>query len=388
MMPKCFGNRWCGSLVLAALLLPGLAPAQGSGGDWRYGADLRAGFFASERDRRDGGEQSDESLRARLRFYLQRELSPSWLFRTRLAGSFSSEDNDFALRLDRYRATPTGTRAGEVHFDEFYARWQDANNRHQLRIGRFQTAFNLPVVPGKSLDRNDASNVGIGWTDGLYWQSQLESGWEWHAIAQANHPLGASNTARRPLDFSDDGSRLGAYLALRSTEPFGPLSLRMLSLNWVPDSLAVNGLSDPRREDYLTVTAKAAAGWPMSEDGRRFVLAGEYGRALETPQRPALGLVGSGRTAGDAYQISANIFDLAPGHHVGLVVGRAHAGWLTSNDYRNNDDLYEIRYQRRFTPDLSIEVRFRIRQEIERRIGAERLQHDRDLYARVTWRIR
>lgn len=372
---------------VAAILLVLAAPAAATGG-WSSGADLRGGFYASERDARDGGESSNESLRARLRVHVERGLSENWLFRTRLAGTFSTGGNDYSFRLDPYRASGTGTRSGEVHFDEFFLRWQDAAKRQQVRIGRFQTAFKLPVVPGKSLDRNDSSNVGIGWTDGVHWQGRIGRGWEGHAIAQFNHRRGTGNTARSPLLFADSASRVGGYLALRSTDKAGPVVMRMISLNWIPDALATHGVADPRRKDYLTATAKAAAQWPVGESGTRFLVAGEFGRSFNNPERSTLLLEGADEVAGNGYQFSANFFDIRPGHHLGVVYAHAQGGWLTSNDFRNNDELYEIRYQRRFAPNLSMEIRFRIRDEIERRIGAVREQRDYDMYARLTWRIR
>lgn len=357
-------------------------------GAWEFGGDLRGGFYASERDARDGGESSGESLRSRFRVFAQRELSDNWLFRGRLATWATTEGNDFSFKLDRYRATGTGTRPGEVHIDEFFFRWKGDAARNEVRIGRFLTNFNLPVVPGKSLDRNDASNVGIGWTDGVHWQSELGQGWESHVIAQLNHRRGTGNTVRGPIDFSDSSSRLGAYLGLRSTDRWGPVSMRMLTLNWIPDALATHGVSDPRREDYLVMTAKAAAEWPMGGAGKRFVLAGEYGHAFNTPRESVM-LLGSPNddVDGDGYQVSANIFDFWPDHHLGVVYGHVESGWLISNDFRNNDDLYEIRYQHYFDPNMRMTVRFRIREEIERRVGAGQRQQDRDLYVRFNWKF-
>lgn len=356
--------------------------------EWEFGGDLRGGFYASERDTRNGGERSDESLRSRARLFAQRELSDNWSIRGRLATWATTGGNDYSFEFDRYRASGTGTRPGEVHIDELFLRWRDDAGRHRVRVGRFLTNFNLPVVPGKSLDRNDASNVGIGWTDGVHVHSRLGGGWESHVIAQLNHRRGTGNTVRGPIDFSDSDSRLGAYLGLRSTERWGPVSMRMISLNWIPDALATHGVADERREDYLTATAKAAAQWPVGESGTRFVIAGEYGHAFNTP-RDSVMLTGSSGSdvGGDGYQVSANLFDFMPDHHLGVVYGHVESGWLTSNDFRNNDDLYEIRYQHYFNPDLRMTFRFRIREEIERRIGAGDLQYDRDLYLRFNWKF-
>jgi hypothetical protein len=377
------------TLLLIGLILT-LAPAvlADDTDRWHHGADLRAGLYASERDTRDGEVQRDSSAEARFRAWLQNNFADEWRFRTRLAGRASTAGNDFGLRFDRYRATPTGTNAGEVHVDEFYLGHGAPGSDHQWRVGRFQTAINLPVVPGKSLDRNDSSNVGIGWTDGVHWQARISDTWTSHLIGQLNHRRGAGNTVRSPLDFSASGSRLGGYFALEATEHPGPLVMRVFSINWIPDALAADGRGGDRREDYVTAAVKSAAAWPLGDQGTRFLVAGELGQAFNRPRPQALSLPGEDEVSGTAWQFSANLFDLRPGHHLGAVYGRAGAGWLTSNDYRNNDELFEIRYQRRFTSDLSVEVRYRWRRELERRTGASELQVDEDVYARVTWRIR
>jgi len=382
---SCFSKILSPTLVFAVAL--GLmASAQALA--WDFGGDLRGGFYASERDARDGGNRSDESLRARARVFAETAIAGNWSFRGRLATWVTSDGNDFSFELDRYRASGTGTRSGEAHIDQFYFQWADEASQNQLRLGRFQTNFSLPVVPGKSLDRNDASNVGIGWTDGAHWISRLGGGWEGHVIAQLNHRRGTGNTIRGPIDFADSSSRLGAYLGLRSTAKWGPLFMRMLTLNWMPDALAPNGVSSPVREDYLTMTAKAAAEWPLGKGPTRFVLAGEYGHAFNTPKERVMltGLSGDD-VDGDGYQISANLFDIRPGHNLGVVYGRVESGWLIANDFRNNDELYEIRYQHHFSPSLRVAVRFRIREEIERRAAASGLQRDRDLYVRFTYKF-
>lgn len=355
---------------------------------WRAGSDLRAGIFASERERRDGSTATGQDLRARLRFSLQRDLGAGWRFRSRVAGSFRSSGNDFDLRFDRYRATPTGTLPGEVHFDEFHLQRIGLERDYRLRLGRFQTAFNLPVVPGKSLDRNDSSNVGIGWTDGFHLELPMGDSWRAHWIGQLNHRRGAGNTVRSPLTFDDHDSRLASYVALEASRPVGPISWGLISLNWMPDALAPLGTASRQREDYLTASAKAAATWPLGNAGMKLVAAGEVSHAFNRPRKAVMQLDGSGDAGGSGYQASINLFDFLPAHHLGLVYGRAQAGWLISNDYRNNDELAEVRYQHRFTPALSLEVRYRWRRELERRIAAGQLQVDRDVYARITWRIR
>ncbi len=355
---------------------------------WIGSSELRAGYFAGKRMGRDGNERTDHDLRARFRASLQREIDPDWRFRVRLAGSFSMNGNEPGLKLDRYRSTPTGTVPGEVHLDELYLHRGRTDSVHDLRIGRFQTSFKLPIVPGKSLDRNDSSNVGIGWTDGFHLTSQVSERWSTHLIGQINHRRGAGNTVRAPLDFERRGSRVGTLFAVEATDHPGPFIMRLFSVNWVPDGMAAEGAVSDHRDDYLTAAAKAATAWPLGRDAMRLVVAGEVGHAFNRPEKSVVGLPGQGRVSGNGFQASANLFDMWPGHHLGMVYGRVQGGWLISNDYRNNDELFEIRYQRRFAPNLSMEIRYRWRRELEQRIGTERLQIDEDVYVRLSWRSR
>src|SRR3546814_3284733 len=90
----------------------------------------------------------------------------------------------------------------------------------------------------------------------------------------------------------------------------------MLSLTWMPDSLADQGLGSPSREDYVAVDARIAAEWPLREGGPRFVAGAEIGYALETPRDTAVGTGGSGDAGGLAWQLQASVYDFAPKHHI------------------------------------------------------------------------
>lgn len=373
------------ALILGISLLVGSNTQAAENQAWSWGGDLRFGFFASESDTRDGGETEDQSLRSRLRSFVQRDLSDQWRLRGRAATWMTSEGNDWSLAIEPYRDSNTGTAPGDIVLDELYVAWRDPQGGQELRLGRMQTGFTLPVVPDKSLDRVDSSNVGIGWTDGLHWRASLGRGWESHLIAQHNHRRGSGNTARAPLDFSDSNSRISGFFGLRSTQAWGPISMRMLSLSWLPDALAADGVDAPRREDYLNITAKAAAQWPLGRQAMRLLVAGEIGHAFNTPSRSTMRIGQSGDVGGNAFQLSANLYDFRPGHHIGVAWGRIDPGWLISGDFNQNIMLYEVRYQTFFHPRLRLDARLRLREELEQRLGSDRLQEDRDLYLRLTW---
>lgn len=374
----------CGFVAAGLTLMPGSATADSSENSWRFSGDFRSGYVTSWRNNRDGSESSDDSIRARLRLRLAGDFGNGWSFTTRLAGSYAGEQDDADFYVRRYRPSGTGVNAGDTTIDEFYLGYRHPETDWRVRIGRFQSNFNLPVVPGKSLDRNDASSFGVGWTDGFHLEVPVMESWRVHLIGQANDRKGTGNTIRGPIDFRDSGSRASVYAALAADDHPGPFIMRMLTLNWMPDSLAENGLAQNAREDYLTLTAKAAVAWPLGDNGMRFVAAGEIGHALNRPDRNVVGLTGSDEVSGNSFQTSLNLVDIRPGHSLGTVYGRVQPGWLISNDFRNNDELAELRYQYRPSSDLSIEIRYRWRRELEIPLGAPRERIDRDMYARVT----
>ncbi|TVQ40937.1 MAG: hypothetical protein EA370_02940 [Wenzhouxiangella sp.] len=353
--------------------------------DWRLEGDIRIGLLANRRDTRNREQIENTHARARLRVRLIGDVGSNWQLRARVAGSYASDQDRFDAYLRRYRPSGTGVVPGDTTLDELHLVYQ--SDDWQLRVGRFVTGFTLPIVPGKSLDRNDASNFGIGWTDGLHWQGKLTSSWRAHLISQVNSPRGTGNTIRGPIDFSASSSRASLFAAVEATDHPGPFIMRMLGLTWMPASLAVDGIDQPERDDYLTITAKSAAAWPLGDNGLRLVAAGEIGQALNRPQRQAVGLSGDSSVGGSAWQASLNLMDIRPGHHLGAVYGRAQGGWLISNDYRNNDELAELRYQWRPNRDLSVEIRYRWRVELELPAGQEHTRRDQDVYARLTYRF-
>ncbi len=256
-----------------------------------------------------------------------------------------------------------------------------------MRAGRFHTSFKIPAVPDKSLDRNDASNFNLGWTDGVHLTVPVHEHWRAHLVGQFNSRQGNGNTTRPPLDFSDTGSRASVFAALEASENPGPVIQRMLALTWMPDSLATEGVASEQRSDYITVTVKTAAAWPLGHTGTRLIAAGEVGHAINRPNRTTVGLTGDHEVSGNGFQAGLSLYDIRPNHHLGLVYGRTQAGWLISNDYRNNDELAELRYQHRFNPDLTMEIRYRWRRELELPADTHRPRRDRDFYIRATLRF-
>lgn len=263
-----------------------------------------------------------------------------------------------------------------------YVGYQTPENGLRLRVGRFQTAFSVPGVASKGLDRNDSPNTDVNWTDGVHLELAVANGWRGHVIGQYRHRKGSGGVAYAPLDFSDRDSRGTLFLGLESKEGLGAITQRMLSLTWMPDSLADRGVADPSREHYVTIDARVAAQWPL-RSGAKLVAGAELGYALNTPEHAAIGTGSNGAAGGLAWQLQASVYDFAPKHHIGGAFGRVDAGWLLSPDFRPNDRLAEIRYQWQFLPKTSMELRLRERRELKHPINTrERVDHD--LYVRLT----
>lgn len=369
-------------LCSACAALPASAADDGA----RFFGDARLLLGASQRDSRDGQSlPREEELRLRLRLGVESQLSDEWLGRVRLAGRYGTEQDDMRFWLKAWAPTPTGLELGDTTLDELYLHYRQPEGRWSARAGRFQTQFLLPGVAAKSLDRNDSPNTEITWTDGVHFTYGLDSAWRSHLVLQSNVSSGSGQVARPPLTFDDDSSKVTVFAAVEATEPLGPLTQRMFTVTWMPSTLATDGLAAPVRDDYLALTTKLFAEWPIGP--MRAGLGAEYGYAPTTPSAAVFNPGAPGDVDGTAWQVSFNLWDFIPGHAIGYVHGRAEPGWLLSPDFRNSDRLFEIRYQWRFAKQWSMEARIRERQEIRVPADAEQVRVDQDIYVRVTTRF-
>ena len=357
------------------------APADDVG--WGISGDLRGGYFASERTARDGTRSEQDAFNARLRVAVERAFGEHWTVRSRVAGRFSSEQDGSDAYVRAWAPSRSGAAFGDVTLDEAYLGYRAADDGLRVKVGRFQTAFAVPGVASKGLDRNDSPSIDMQWTDGVHVDMPVGGGWRGHVIGQYRHRRGSGGVAHAPLDFSDRDSRATVFLGLENRQRLGPVTQRMLSVTWMPDSLADLGLASPSRSDYTTIDARIAAEWPLREGGPRFVAGVELGHALDTPSAAASGTGGGGDAGALAWQLQASVYDFAPRHHIGFAVGRADAGWLLSPDFRPNDSLAEIRYQWQFRPKTSMEARVRQRRELEHPAGSRARVED-DVYLRLS----
>ena len=77
--------------------------------------------------------------------------------------------------------------------------------------------------------------------------------------------------------------------------------------------------------------------------GPSLLVGGELGYAPETPTAQAVDLDEAGDAEGLAWNLVASLMNLRPDHSLGLNYGRTDAGWLLSPQYRENEELLEVR---------------------------------------------
>lgn len=377
---KFTGKRM--SLAIALALAASGAQAQEA---WQVSGDVRTGYVASETRARSGATSDADSFRARARLRVRGELGGGWHASGRVAARLDTDQRNEEFWLRTYAPGPAGLENGQGTIDEAYLEYRPEGSPWSLRLGRFQASFGLADVMKKSLDQNDSPNFDITWTDGV-WLQRRGSEWNTHLIVRHNDRRGPTGTLRPPLDFADGDSRASLFAALESTTAVGPLVQRMVTLTWLPSALRPWGPADAATEDYLAVTAKATAEWPLGQAGTRFRLGGEVGYAADTPRRETMNS-GTGEADALSWQASFNFMDIRPDHNLGIVYGRAADGWLVSSDFRPNDWLLEARWVWQASPAWQIDARLRRRQEIELPATADRARRGDDLYVRATWRF-
>ncbi|WP_126456661.1 porin [Sulfuriflexus mobilis] len=368
-------------------LTSSFALAESAGSPVDISGDIRTGFFSSDREDRDGSQNTTDEFRLRLRVGLGGELTDTLSAKVRAAGRYSTDDRNHN-HFEFFSSIPSddGLRRGDSTIDELYLNYRPSK-QWQVRVGRMQTKFELEGVAKKSLDRNDSPNTDITWTDGVYVKYQAGNGWGVHGIVQYNPQAGATQVRRSPLAFTEEGSRASYFVALENKQQWGPVVQRGIDVTYLPDALRVDGNVTGRIDDYWAVVGRMAARWPLGNSGMKFMLAGELGYAPNRPTALAVRTDTSGRADGLAGQLTFNFIDIVPKHSVGIVLGRAGDGYLLSPDFRSNTNLLEARYQWKIAKKQSFEARLRHREDIDRQNGAAEDRVDVDYYLRYTYKF-
>ena len=352
---------------------------------WRRSGDLRFGYVRSETDERDGSEGTESDWRARLRYGGAYRVNDWLRFNGRLVAACTSKDCDPELSLDPSETQVTTVDQGSITFDQFFLH-AFRLKRFDVAIGRLQTKFVTRAgVFAKSLDRNNSNAFNINWTDGIHGTYHLQNESIVHFIAEYNDENGASNVRRGPLDFTRSSARYGYFVAWESLKRLGPFTQRGIDVTYLPSSLLKQGdLSGPV-DDYVGIVARLATARPFGDKGRRWNVTGEIGYAPETPTKAALDLAGDGDVDGFAWALTASVMDLWPSHSIGINYAKSDPGWLLSPQYRDNEELFEIRYLWRKSEHLVIDARVRWREELEQQLNRAQKRDEFDFFARFTF---
>jgi hypothetical protein len=326
-----------------------------------------------------------EAIRARWRIRSTWGITERFRGVLRVAGLCSTSNCDPDFVAQPYIPTGASMKDGQITIDEFFLQ-RFRSDRFNVAIGRMQAKF---VARGgvfsKSLDQNDSNNLRVNWTDGLHSTFKARNGWESHMVLQYNSEDGPSTVRRKPLDFSDSGSRVSYLFGFENLQERRRLVQRALDVNYYPSSLLINGQADGRLEDYWAIVARLAGRWPVRSESWRIRVSGEVGYAPNTPTKAATGITGTGDADGFAWNITASVMDFVPNHSIGINYAQTEAGWLVSPQYTNNQSLIEIRYMWRPTNRLTLDIRGRRRNELHQRIIVDPDRDRFDFYIRLTW---
>lgn len=350
-----------------------------------FSGDVRFGAFGRDRDGRDGTDSRRDELRLRARAGVQLNFTDSFTGKLRFAGRYSSDDRFNTYHFEVFEAIPSndGLRLGDSTIDEFYLRYAP-NEKFDIRLGRFQTKFELEGVAKKALSRNDSPNTDITWTDGVHVKYTIPSGWDLHAILQRSTDEGPTTVRRSPLNFEEEDSHITYYLGAEKKDKNKTIIQKGIDITHIPDALQRDGNATGSIEDYTAVSSRLAMQWPLGKSGTKFLWGNEVGYAFNTPRKSAISTGGEKDTSGLAFQTTFNFIDIWPKHSVGIVYAQARGGWLISGDFGNNQELVATRYKWQVTKNQKLEARIRNREDIDKHTNAERKRSEWDYYLRYT----
>lgn len=367
--------------LLGLALLPMLS-ATAVAQNVEFSGDLRFGYASFDRAERNGLNIDDSQFKLRARAGALWNMSDIYSAKARVA--VSGNDSDFSGDLKFYQALPTGASSiepGYMTFDELYVRARYGDWDH--KVGRFQFSNALVGVPAKSMSRMNSNSWNVSWTDGLHSRFNADNGWQYNFIIERATSAGPTTVRRAPLNYQSSRSRATYYASVDKSEPNGLFLQRSVDVTVIPAALYYNGVAAGDKSDYVAVSARLGLQWSLPGESR-FVAGAEVGHAPDTPTLAAMGLPGFGDSGGNAWQISLNVMDVAPGHSVGLVHGENDAGWLLSTDFTNNMSLTEFRYAWRPMSGHLFQFRLREREDLIQRTTAARKRSEVDYYIRYT----
>lgn len=346
-----------------------------------FTGDARAAVAIQQRDRADGSTETELLPALRLRPGIDVTTGSAASFRFRLAGLVSRDMH--GLRFDADGPADPGV----IAVDSAYLQFKPGD-RLQVRVGRFQTAFELDSVVEDGLSRHDSGGVAVDWTDGVHVALGEARETRLHYIGQVNRNDRSTNGvgARGPVTFENRASRVTHFLGMELA-PSGSVTQAMIDMTWIPDALADGSRGGGGTQDFLSFTARLAADHDVAA-GRVLHPAIEIGWMPITPQLESLGFASrSGRASGLALVAGVDIRPLARGA-LGLQLARIPAGFIASPDYPANSRSAELRYS--WWPiesRLKLDLRYRLKQQMLRATETDSRQTAHNLQLRATLRF-
>lgn len=376
-------------LLITALFLPVSSAlfAQETGDRFSWHGQIRSGYYFNTDKSVTGISSTDHEWRTRLRLGFQYQVSSDLMFRTRAAGRYSTIQDRFRFTLDDHTAGATGLRLGETTIDEFNVTWTPTE-RLWVRGGRFQLSFPLRGVAQKGLNRYDAPNTAVAFTDGLWLRLQFHDNWEIHLVSEYNSPSGASSAVRSPLRFDDSGSRISWWSMLRHRHTDGFWSQRELSVNLLPNTFE----KDESLQNYIVITSRLGINVPADISFADLSVGLEFGYVPKIPPAADLGFSDQDTIGDDAFAwqsainfTNMDIFGLQ--NNTAFLYGQIDPGWLTSPSFIPNSRAIEFRHQIVFTSVMSFEFRYRFRSQLKIPDSVSQGREIHDIYARITYRF-
>lgn len=352
-----------------------------------FDGDLRAGYFDSRIDLRDGGNEESNEFTVRARYGVNFGFNEHLRIRARLAAVCGTSACDPNIDFSRTPANGSNVNGGDIVVDELYLDLFK-QGRIDVVIGRMQTrAVTRGGVFISSLTRLTSPNVAVNWTDGLALKYVTESGWNSKAIVQYNDPDGSSTLARSPLDFTDDDSRISYFYSLDNRERWGVITQRSFDVSYMPSALLISDQDGPV-VDYWNLVGRAASEWPLRSGPGSVIVSGELGYAPNTQTNASADFEGAGDVGGIAWHLEASWMNFQQGHSIGINYGRSEAGWLISPVYRPNEVTAALRYHWRPRQGVQLEVQGRWREDLRQLESAASKRQTFDWRLRLTWSLR
>jgi hypothetical protein len=199
-----------------------------------FKGDLRVGYTYTDKDDRDGSDQSESEWRGRFRAGGTFALAEKLVIGGRIASTCSTTECNPDLVFDSTLPNSSSIDDGDVTFDQLYIH-AFRREKFDVAIGRLQTKFvSRAGVFSKSLDRDDSNSTNVNWTDGVHGVLHVNNEWTGHLILQKNQADGTGNIRRGPIDFNDKDSRISYFLAWENVQRLGPINQQGFDITYMP----------------------------------------------------------------------------------------------------------------------------------------------------------